>query len=78
MLKMASLLIANKDPAEKRFISLFDVVEAFNSVKGDFDAKIEEVYAVSQNMVHNSSSFNERQIKIKEKILEGLDSKYSG
>jgi hypothetical protein len=47
MLKMASLLIANKDPAEKRFISLFDVVEAFNSVKGDFDAKIEEVYAVS-------------------------------
>ena len=47
MLKMASLLIGNKDAAEKRFISLTDVVEAFNSVKGDFDAKIEEVYTVS-------------------------------
>lgn len=70
--------MAQNSPNEKKFLSLLDVIEGFDQAPGEMDASIDDIYYISQNMVHNSASFNLKQNLIKQKILEGIEIKFSG
>ena len=64
---MQNQVLAQNSPNEKKFLSLLDVIEGFDQAPGDMDASIDDIYYISQNMVHNSASFNLKQNLIKRK-----------